>query len=61
LPPYSPDLNPIEMAFAKIRNLIRKTAARTYDQLCQAVGNVCNIFKDEDCHNFFKATGYETD
>ena len=61
LPPYSPDLNPIEMAFAKIKTLIRKAAARTYDQLWQAVGNVCNLFKDEECYNFFKAAGYETD
>ena len=60
LQPYSPDLNPIEMAFAKIKTLIRKAAARTYDQLWQAVGNVCNIFKDEECYNFFKAAGYET-
>jgi transposase len=44
LPPYSPDLNPIEMAFAKIKTLIRKAAARTYDQLWQAVGSVCNLF-----------------
>ena len=61
LPPYSPDLNPIEMAFAKIKALIRKAAARTYDQLWQAVGNVCNLFRDEECYNFFKAAGYETD
>ena len=49
------------MAFAKIKALIRKAAARTSDQLWQAVGNVCNIFKDEECYNFFKAAGYETD
>jgi transposase len=61
LPPYSPDLNPIEMAFAKLKTLIRKAAARTYDQLWQAVGQVCNLFKDEECYNFFKAAGYETD
>ena len=39
---------------------LRKAAARTYDQLWQAVGSVCNIFKDEECYNFFKAKGYET-
>ena len=61
LPPYSPDLNPIEMAFAKLKTLIRKAAARTYDQLWQEVGNVCNLFKEEECYNFFKAAGYETD
>ena len=45
----------------KIKTLIRKAAARTYHQLWQAVGNVCNIFKEEECYNFFKAAGYETD
>jgi transposase len=61
LPPYSPDLNPIEMAFAKLKALIRKAAARTYDQLWKAVGHVCDLFKEEECYNFFKAAGYETD
>ena len=42
LPPYSPDLNPIEMAFSKLKALIRKAAARTYEDLWQAVGRVCN-------------------
>lgn len=40
LPPYSPDLNPIEMAFSKLKTLIRKASARTYDELWQAVGHV---------------------
>ena len=48
------------MAFAKIKTLIRKAAARNYDQLWQAVGNVCNLIKDEECYNCFKASGYET-
>ena len=43
-PPYSPDLNPIEMAFSKLKALIRKAAARTCDQLWTAVGQVCNLF-----------------
>lgn len=59
LPPYSPDLNPIEMAFSKLKALIRKTATRTYQQLWQAVGHVCDLFSDEECYNFFKAAGYE--
>jgi transposase len=59
LPPYSPDLNPIEMAFAKLKALIRKAAARTYDQLWEAVGQVCDLFSDEECYNYFKAAGYE--
>ena len=60
LPPYSPDLNPIEMAFAKLKTLIRKAAARTYDQLWKAIGHVCDLFIEEECYNFFKAAGYET-
>ena len=59
LPPYSPDLNPIEMAFSKLKTLIRKAAARTYDQLWDAVGQVCDLFSDEECYNYFKAAGYE--
>ena len=61
LPPYSPDLNPIEMAFSKLKSLIRKAAARTYDDLWHAVGKVCDLFTDEECYNFFKAAGYGTD
>ena len=60
LPPYSPDLNPIEMAFSKLKALIRKASARTYDALWTAVGNVCDLFTDEECFNFFKAAGYGT-
>jgi len=61
LPPYSPDLNPIEMAFSKLKALIRKAAARSYDALWQTVGHVCDLFPDEECFNFFTAAGYETD
>ena len=57
LPPYSPDLNPIEMAFSKLKTVIRKAAARTYDQLWQAVGHVCDLFLEEKCCNFFIANG----
>jgi len=60
LPPYSPDLNPIEMAFAKLKALIRRAAARTYDEPWQAVGHVCELFTEEECYNFFKAAGYQT-
>lgn len=59
LPRYSPDLNPIEMAFSKLKALIRKAAARSYDELWQAVGNICDLFTDEECYNFFKTAGYE--
>ena len=60
LSPYSPDLNPLEMAFAKLKALIRRAAARTYDHLWRAVGHVCDLFTDKECYNFFKAAGYET-
>ena len=60
LPKYSPDLNPIEMAFSKLKALIRKVAARTYEELWQAVGHVCSLFNPKECYNFFKAAGYET-
>ncbi len=59
LPPYSPDLNPIEMAFAKLKALLRKAAARTYDDLWKAVGTVCDLFTEGECLNYFIATGYE--
>jgi len=61
LPPYSPDLNPIEMAFSKLKALLRKAAARTYDDLWQAAGHVCDLFTEEECCNFFNAAGYGTD
>ena len=59
LPKYSSDLNPIEMAFSKLKALIRKAAARTYEDLWRAVGHVCDLFTDEECENFFTAAGYE--
>ena len=59
LPPYSPDLNPIEMAFAKIKTLLRKSAARSYDELWPALGNICNMFEPQECQNYFNAAGYE--
>jgi len=59
LPPYSPDLNPIEMAFAKLKALTRKVRARTYDDLWKAVGHVCDLFTEEECYNFLCKAGYE--
>jgi transposase len=61
LPPYSPDLNPIEMAFSKLKALIRKAAARTYDEPWAAVGRVCDLFTEEECFNYCQAAGYRTD
>ena len=53
----SPIERPIEMAFAKLKALIRRAAARPYDALWQAVGHVCDLFTEEECHNLFKAAG----
>jgi transposase len=61
LPPYNPDLNPIEIPFAKLKALIRRAAARTYDKLWHAAGNACDLFTDQKCFNFFQTPGYETD
>lgn len=55
LPKYSPDLNPIEMAFSKLKAHLRKAAARTVDALWRAVGEICRLFTPEECWNFFKA------
>lgn len=61
LPAYSPDLNPIEMAFSKLKAVLRKTKARTYDTLWQAIGQACDLFEPEECWNYFKAAGYVAD
>ena len=58
LPPYSPDLNPIEMAFSKLKAHLRATAARTIDDLWRAIGNICKLFTPEECSNYFTAAGY---
>lgn len=61
LPKYSPDLNPIEMAFSKLKAHLRKAAARTYDALWQAIGDICTLFPPDECWNFFKAQNYVAD
>jgi transposase len=58
LPPDSPDLNPIEMAFAKLKALLRAKAARTIDALWRAIGEICDLFSPEECQNYFAAPGY---
>jgi transposase len=58
LPPYSPDLNPIEMAFAKLKALLRKAAARTRDSLWDAIGQVLDAFDPEECSNYLTHAGY---
>lgn len=58
LPPYSPDLNPIELAFSKLKAHLRRIGARTFDQLIQAIGEICNLFPPDECWNYFRAAGY---
>jgi transposase len=59
LPPYSPDFNPIEKAFSKLKALLRKAAERTVDALWDRIGALLNDFTPQECANFFAATGYE--
>lgn len=55
LPRYSPDLNPIEKAFSKLKMLLRKEKARTYDDLWKAVGKVCGLFTPQECWNYYRS------
>src|SRR5215210_2553845 len=57
-PPYSPDLNPIEMAFAKLKAHLRRIGARTLDALWRAVGDICGLYAPDECWNYLKAAGY---
>ena len=59
LPPYSPDFNPIEQAFAKLKALLRKAAARTVDGLWDAIAEIIELFTPTECANFFANSGYE--
>ena len=58
LPPYSPDLNPIEMAFAKLKAHLRRIGARTFDQMFDALAEVCDLFTPDECWNYFREAGY---
>ena len=59
LPPYSPDLNPIEMAFSKFKALLKKAAARTIEDLWSAIGQALPQITSNDCQNYFTAAGYD--
>ena len=59
LPPYSPDFNPLENAFAKLKAMLRKVAARTIDDLWKAIGDALPQFTPQECANYFTAAGYE--
>lgn len=58
LPPYSPDLNPIESAFAKLKALLRAAAERTVDRLWAAIGRLLDRFTRRECRNYFRHCGY---
>lgn len=59
LPPYSPDFNPIEMAFAKLKALLRKAAERTKHTLWDTIGTIVGLFSKDECANYFAAAGYD--
>lgn len=58
LPPYSPDLNPIEMAFSKFKGLLRAAAERSLDDLWQRIGDSLDRFSAHECQNYFRHAGY---
>ena len=59
LPPYSPDFSPIEMAFSKLKAFLKKTAARTKDDLWEAIARGIDMFTPAECLNYFSAAGYD--
>ncbi len=59
LPPYSPDFNPIEMAFSKLKALLRAAAARTMPDLWQAIADALKRFTSDECRNYLVAAGYD--
>jgi transposase len=61
LPPYSPDFNPIENIFAKLKALLRKAAERTIGALWDRIGTTLDVFTPAECANYFRAAGYEPD
>ncbi len=61
LPPYSPDFNPIEMAFSKLKAILRKAAARSIDALWKVIADALDAFTPEECRNYFTAAGYDPD
>jgi transposase len=61
LPPYSPDFNPIENAFAKLKAMLRKAAERTVDGLRNAIGRIIDTVTSEECTNYFAAAGYDAE
>ncbi len=60
LPPYSPDLNPIEQAIAKIKHMMRKAQQRTFEACWTTVGQLLSSFKPEECANYIANSGYDS-
>ena len=58
LPPYSPDLNPIENAFSKLKRLLRSAAERTVERLWRTIGRLLDQFTPQECRNYFRHCGY---
>jgi len=58
LPPYSPDLNPIEMDFSKIKSHLKAAAERTFDGPIKKLGDICDMFSLQECWNYFKHAKY---
>jgi transposase len=61
LPPYSPDFNPIEQAFSKLKAHLRKAAERTIHGLSNAIGRIIGLYPPQECANYFANTGYNAD
>lgn len=59
LPPYSPDFNPIEKAFSKLKAMLRKAEERTVNGLWDLIGKLVDIFKPTECANYFSSCGYD--
>ena len=59
LPPYSPDLNPIEMVFSKLKALVRKLKLRTIEAPWRKLGELCDVFLPEECKNYLQHAGYK--
>lgn len=60
LPKYSPDLNPIEQVFAKLKHLLRKAATRTVEAVCAAIAEILVTYTPAECANYFRNSGYQT-
>ncbi len=58
LPPYSPDLNPIEMAFSKLKAHLRRIGTRTFTDMFNALSEICDLYSPQECWNYIEAAGY---